>query len=104
MISRNFVDELRLRGEIHRLQYHAVRVRSVACKTAHDPAGPKVTHAQRCAGSDRHAASHDGICTKVPDAEISNVHAAAAALAVAVFLPEELGNRPEQVVFQSFVE
>ena len=94
------IGELAHGGPVERLHHHAVVVGAVAGEAAGDLAVAEVARAHGGAGGDRHAAADDGVGAEVTDAEVGDVHAAAAALAVAVLLAEELGDGAVDMVFE----
>ena len=94
------IGELGLRGEVQRFQHDAVGIRAVAGKAADDIAAFEVAVGQRRARGDRHAAADDGVGAEVADGEVSDVHRAAAATAVAVVLAEQLADGAIDVFLQ----
>ena len=94
------IGELRLRGVVQRFQHHAVGIGAVAGEAADHRVLFLITQPNRRAGGNRHAAADNRVRAEMPDGEIGDVHRAAAALAIAVFLAEQFANHAIDVLFK----
>lgn len=92
--------ELILARPVQRLEDDAVRIGAVARERADHAALHVVVDAagHGRAGRDRNAAADDRVRAEVADAEVRDVHAASAPLAVAVLFAEQLGDGAEDMV------
>ena len=97
--------ELILSGPVQSFQYHTVGVSAVTGKGGDHATliGRVDTAGHGRTGSDRNTAADDGVGAQVTDAEVSNVHPAAATFAVTVFLTEKFGDGAENVIFHDCI-
>src|SRR3989304_1456190 len=68
------------------------------------PRSPARWVGHRRPGRDRPAAADDGVGAEMTGREIADVHPAATSAAVALFLAEELGDRPVDVLAEGRAE
>ena len=98
------IGELSLACPVERFQHNAVGISSVAGECADDFSFVRridVDAVGHCrARGDRDAAADDRVCSEVSDAEVRDVHSAAASFAVAGFFTEEFGNGSENMVLE----
>ena len=99
-VGREVVRPLRLRRPVERLQDHAVGVGAVAREAAHHLVVLLVAVGHRRAGRDRDGPADDGVRAEVAGREVPDVHAAAAPVAVAFVLAEQLGDHAVDVLLE----
>jgi len=69
-------------------------------KAANDRVLFLIAQANRRTRGNRHAAADNRVRPKMPDGEIGDVHRAATALAIAVFLAEQFANHAIDMLFE----
>ena len=100
VIAGVVIRKLLLAGPVHRFHGDAVIECAIARKTGDHRFLVEVAEPHGRAGGNRGSATDNGVGAEVAHRKISDVHRAAAALAIAVILTEEFANGPVQMFFE----